>query len=93
MTLNRPRQRNAMSGDAARALAAGLDRLDADSELTVGVLTGAGGTFCSGMDLKAFLTGDLPEIPGRGMGGLTEMPPRKPLIAAVEGWPWPAGSR
>jgi enoyl-CoA hydratase len=86
MTLNRPQQRNAMDGDAARALAAALDRLDADNELTVGVLTGAGGTFCSGMDLKAFLTGDLPEIPGRGMGGLTETPPRKPLIAAVEGW-------
>lgn len=86
MTLNRPRQRNAMDGAAARELAAALDRLDADDELAVGVLTGAGGTFCAGMDLKAFLTGDMPDLPGRGMGGLTEAPPAKPLVAAVEGW-------
>ena len=86
MTLNRPRQRNAMNGAAGRGLASALDRLDADDDLAVGVLTGAGGNFCAGMDLKAYLVGDLPEIPGRGMGGLTEKPPRKPLVAAVEGW-------
>ncbi len=50
------------------------------------MLTGAGGTFCSGMDLKAYLHGDRPSIPGRGFGGITITPPRKPLIAAVEGW-------
>ena len=50
------------------------------------MLTGAGGTFCSGMDLKGFLTGDVPIVEGRGLGGLTERPPRKPLIAAVEGY-------
>ena len=50
------------------------------------MLTGAGGTFCSGMDLKGFLTGDVPLVEGRGLGGLTEPPPRKPLIAAVEGY-------
>jgi enoyl-CoA hydratase len=50
------------------------------------VLTGAGGTFCSGMDLKAYLHGDRPSIPGRGFGGITITPPRKPLVAAVEGW-------
>ena len=86
ITLNRPRMRNALDGATARALAAALDRLDADPELRVGVLTGAGGTFSSGMDLKAFLRGDTPAIEGRGLGGLTQAPPRAPLIAAVEGW-------
>jgi len=52
----------------------------------VGVLTGVGGTFCAGMDLKTFIAGDSPEIPGRGFGGMTQDPPRKPVIAAVEGW-------
>jgi enoyl-CoA hydratase len=70
----------------ATGLAAALDRLDEEPALSVGVLTGAGGTFSSGMDLKGFLTGDSPVIEGRGLGGLTQAPPRKPLIAAVEGW-------
>ena len=48
--------------------------------------TGAGGSFCSGMDLKAFVAGERPEIEGRGFAGLTERPPVKPLIAAVEGY-------
>ncbi|GGM64472.1 crotonase/enoyl-CoA hydratase family protein [Dactylosporangium sucinum] len=86
MTINRASARNAMDGPTAREMAAALDRLDESPELFVGVLTGAGGTFCAGMDLKAFLTGDTPEVPGRGMGGITERPPRKPVIAAVEGW-------
>ena len=50
------------------------------------MLTGAGGTFCAGMDLKAWMRGDKPMIPGRGFGGITITPPRKPLIAAVEGY-------
>ncbi|MFC4944279.1 crotonase/enoyl-CoA hydratase family protein [Pseudonocardia sp. GCM10023141] len=86
MTIDRVAVRNAMDGPTARALAAALDELDADPDLFVGVLTGAGGTFCAGMDLKGFLTGDTPGIPGRGLGGLTQRPPRKPLVAAVEGW-------
>jgi len=85
-TLNRPAKRNAMNGAMARALADTMDELDADSELTVGVLTGAGGTFCAGMDLAAFLAGDVPDIPGRGLGGITRTPPETPLIAAVEGY-------
>jgi len=86
ITINRPEVKNALDGAAARALAAAVDELDADDELRVGVLTGAGGTFCAGMDLKAFLRGDKPSIEGRGFGGITTTPPRKPLIAAVEGW-------
>ncbi|MDO9457612.1 crotonase/enoyl-CoA hydratase family protein [Nocardioides sp.] len=86
ITINRPGARNALDGAVARGIAAAVDELDASDELWVGVLTGAGGTFCSGMDLKGFLTGDLPLVEGRGLGGITERPPRKPLVAAVEGY-------
>jgi enoyl-CoA hydratase len=86
ITINRPDARNALDGATGRAIAAAADELDTDPDLRVGVLTGAGGTFCAGMDLKAFLSGDLPEIEGRGLAGITVTPPRKPLIAAVEGW-------
>jgi enoyl-CoA hydratase len=86
ITINRPEARNALNGAAAKALAAAADELDADGDLRVGVLTGAGGTFCAGMDLKAWMTGDKPVIEGRGFGGITITPPRKPLIAAVEGY-------
>ncbi|MFC1437236.1 crotonase/enoyl-CoA hydratase family protein [Streptacidiphilus sp. N1-10] len=86
ITINRPGSRNAVDGATARAIAAAVDELDADEELRVGVLTGAGGTFCAGMDLKAWLNDDKPFIPGRGFAGVTMAPPRKPLIAAVEGW-------
>lgn len=86
ITLNRPQVRNAMDRAMAYAVAAALDELDADPALVVGILTGAGGSFSAGMDLKAFLlTGERPEVPGRGLAGLTEAPPRTPLIAAVEG--------
>jgi enoyl-CoA hydratase len=86
MTLNRPEARNAINEGIAGELAAALDRLDGDPDLRVGVLTGAGGTFSSGMDLKGFLRGENPVIEGRGLGGITEAPPQTPLIAAVEGW-------
>jgi len=86
ITISRPEVRNALNGAAARALAAAADELDADGDLRAGVLTGAGGAFCTGMDLKAYLRGDKPNIEGRGFGGITITPPRKPLIAAVEGW-------
>jgi enoyl-CoA hydratase len=86
ITINRPAQRNAISREVAEALASALDLLDSDPSLSVGVLTGAGGTFSAGMDLKAFANGQTPIIPGRGFGGLTQADIRKPLIAAVEGW-------
>jgi len=86
ITIVRPEVRNALNGAASRALAAAADELDADGDLRAGVLTGAGGAFCTGMDLKAYLRGDKPNIEGRGFGGITITPPRKPLIAAVEGW-------
>jgi enoyl-CoA hydratase len=86
VTINRPEAKNAMSKTAAEGIAAAMDRLDADENLRVGVLTGAGGTFCSGMDLKGFLRGESPTIEGRGFGGIVQKPPAKPLIAAVEGF-------
>lgn len=86
ITIDRPGAKNAVTSAVATGIAAALDRLDADPALRVGVLTGAGGTFCAGMDLKGFLAGDVPFLEGRGFGGLVEAPPRTPLIAAVEGW-------
>lgn len=86
ITINRPQAKNALNAAVAQGIAAAIDELEEDDTLRVGVLTGAGGTFSSGMDLKAFLTGELPVVEGRGLGGITEAPPAKPLIAAVEGW-------
>jgi enoyl-CoA hydratase len=86
ITINRPQARNALNNAVAHGIAAAVDELDASDELRVAVLTGAGGTFSSGMDLKAFLAGERPGLPGRGLCGITETPPRKPLIGAVEGW-------
>lgn len=86
VTINRPEARNAMSKAAAEGIAAAMDRLDAEDALRVGILTGAGGSFCSGMDLKGFLRGESPSIEGRGFGGIVQKPPEKPLIAAVEGY-------
>src|SRR4051794_7720187 len=86
ITLNRPEARNAVNLALAEGIAAGLDELDADDGLSVGVLTGAGGFFCSGMDLKAFVTGERPWAADRGFAGITQRGPRKPIIAAVEGY-------
>jgi|TARA_R100000005_G_scaffold95328_1_gene76428 enoyl-CoA hydratase len=86
VTINRPQRRNAVTRQVSEGIAAAMDRLDRDEELSVGIITGAGGSFCAGMDLQAFLDGERPEIEGRGFGGITEKPPRKPLIAAVEGF-------
>lgn len=86
MTLNRPEARNAVTLEMAEAMAAALDALDANPDVSVGIINGAGGTFCAGMDLKGFLQGKRPSLPGRGFCGITMKPPRKPIIAAVEGY-------
>jgi enoyl-CoA hydratase len=86
ITNNRPEAKNALTAGVAQAVAAAVDELDSDDTLHVGVLTGAGGIFSSGMDLKGFMRGELPTVEGRGLCGITQTPPRKPLIAAVEGW-------
>ena len=85
VTIDRPQVRNAINTATASAIAGAMETLDSDTDLVAGVITGAGGTFCTGMDLKAFLAGERPSIPGRGFAGIVERPPDKPIIAAVEG--------
>jgi enoyl-CoA hydratase len=86
VTLNRPEARNAVNAAVAAGVAEAMDRLDESPQLRVGVLTGAGGTFCAGMDLKAFVRGESAVVEHRGFAGLVERPSAKPLIAAVEGY-------
>ncbi|WP_405915460.1 crotonase/enoyl-CoA hydratase family protein [Streptomyces sp. NBC_00728] len=86
ITINRPQAKNALNLAVAQGIADAVDELDASDDLRVGVLTGAGGTFSAGMDLKAFLRGESPAIEGRGLAGITITPPKKPLIGAAEGW-------
>jgi enoyl-CoA hydratase len=91
ITINRPKAKNAVNSAVAHGLADAVDRLDGDPGLSVGIVTGAGGTFCAGMDLKAFARGEVPIVEGRGMG-FTERGPVKPLIAAVEGYALAGGT-
>lgn len=86
MTLNRPEAKNAATLAMSQLMAEALDELDKRDDIRIGIVTGAGGTFCAGMDLKGFLRGERPSVPGRGFAGITEQPPRKPVIAAVEGY-------
>jgi enoyl-CoA hydratase len=86
VTLNRPKAKNAANKALSEGVAAAMDELDSNDDIRVAILTGAGGTFCAGMDLKAFVSGEMPMVEGRGFAGLTEAPPAKPLIAAVEGF-------
>jgi enoyl-CoA hydratase len=86
VTLNRPEARNAVNLALAEGVASALEELDGDGELQVGILTGAGGSFSAGMDLKAFVRGERPYVEGRGFAGIVQGPPRRPLIAAVEGF-------
>lgn len=84
ITLNRPRSRNAVDLAMAQAIHQALEEYDARPDLRCAILTATGTVFCAGMDLKAFLRGERPSTT-RGFAGLVEQPPRKPLIAAVNG--------
>jgi enoyl-CoA hydratase len=86
ITINRPEQRNAVNAAVAQGIAAALDQLDDDAGLSLAVLTGAGKGFCAGMDLKAFLAGEIPYAGDRGFAGITQRASAKPLIAAIEGF-------
>jgi enoyl-CoA hydratase/carnithine racemase len=86
ITLNRPEVRNAVNAALAAGVAGALDELDDDPTLSVGVLTGAGGFFCAGMDLGAFVKGESPWFGDRGFAGIAQRASRKPLIAAIEGF-------
>jgi enoyl-CoA hydratase len=86
ITIDRPEARNAVNGAVAEGIAAALERLDAEDALRIGIVTGAGGTFSAGMDLKAFVKGERPYVGDRGFAGITQRAADKPLIAAVEGY-------
>jgi enoyl-CoA hydratase len=84
VTIDRPERRNAVDGPTAAALLEAYERFAADEDARVLVLTGAGGTFCAGADLKALETLD-PDAPAGPMG-FTRLTPAKPAIAALGGW-------
>lgn len=86
ITIDRPEVRNAVNAAVAEGVAGALDELDGDDSLSVGVLTGAGGFFCAGMDLGAFVKGESPWFGDRGFAGIAQRAAAKPLIAAIEGF-------
>lgn len=87
VTIDRPQVRNAVDGPTAAGLAAAFRRFEATEDLAVAILTGAGGTFCSGADLKAVADGRGNRVAAAGDGpmGPTRMLLGKPVLAAVEG--------
>ena len=88
VTIDRPHARNAVDAEHAAALTAAFEAFDADDDAAVAVLTGAGGTFCAGADLKAAAAGTLDVgPPGEGPAGMgpTRLLLSKPVVAAVEG--------
>ena len=85
ITLDRPEVRNAIDLRTARLLERAVDDAEADDSVRVLVLTGAGRSFCAGMDLASAAKGQFPVTERRGPLGLTAEPPTKPMIAAVEG--------
>jgi enoyl-CoA hydratase len=86
ITINRPEVRNAVNAAVATGVAGALEELDGDEGLSVGILTGAGGYFCAGMDLGAFVKGESPWFGDRGFAGIAQRASHKPLIAAIEGF-------
>jgi enoyl-CoA hydratase len=86
ITIDRPEVRNAVNAAVAAGIASALDELDDDDSLSVGILTGAGGFFCAGMDLGAFVRGESPWFGDRGFAGIAQRASAKPLIAAIEGF-------
>lgn len=91
ITLDRPEARNAFNRAMALEFEAIVDRYDADEALRVAIVKGAGGTFCAGMDLKAAARGETAYSERRGGFGIMELPPMKPIIAAVEGHAYAGG--
>ena len=87
MTINRPEARNAVSAEVANGIEAAIDKLEADDDVWVGVITGSGPVFCAGADLKAIAAGRAAEISTArgGFAGITARERTKPIIAAVDG--------
>ncbi len=86
ITLDRPEARNAVDGNTALAVERSIRDMEADESVRACVITGAGGNFCAGMDLRAFLRGEIVRLPGTGFAGVTQAKLTKPLVAAVEGY-------
>ena len=86
ITINRPQVRNAVNRAVSYGVCEAIDEMERRPDLRIAILTGAGGHFCAGMDLKAFSQGEVTRVEGRGLLGIVMTPPKKPLIAAVEGY-------
>jgi enoyl-CoA hydratase len=86
ITINRPQVRNAINREVALAVEAAVVRVNAEPDIRCAVITGAGSNFSAGMDLKAFLRGEVVRLPGTGLAGFTQAKLLKPFIAAVEGY-------
>jgi enoyl-CoA hydratase len=87
ITLHRPEARNAVNGDVAAGIEAAIDRLEADDDLWVGIITGTGPVFCAGADLKVISRGEAASIQTErgGFAGFVRRERTKPVIAAVDG--------
>lgn len=87
LTIRRPEARNAVNGEVARGMEAAIDRLEAEEDAWVGVVTGEGPVFCAGADLKAIAAGQAGELATSkgGFAGITRRDRTKPIIAAVDG--------
>jgi len=86
ITINRPQVKNAVNRAVSYGVCEALDEMERRPDLRLAILTGAGGNFCTGMDLKAFAAGEVTRVEGRGILGIVNVPPKKPVIAAVEGY-------
>jgi enoyl-CoA hydratase len=87
LTINRPEARNAVNGAVASGIEEGIDKLEADDDLWVGILTGVPPVFCAGADLKEINSGNAAALQTKrgGFGGIAQRERTKPIIAAVDG--------
>jgi enoyl-CoA hydratase len=87
LTINRPEARNAVNGAVASGMEEAIDRLEADDEVWVGILTGTGPVFSAGADLKAIAEGTAAQMQTKrgGFAGIARRERTKPIIAAVNG--------
>ena len=87
LTINRPEARNAVNGAVANGIEEGIDKLEADDDLWVGILTGVPPVFCAGADLKEINSGNAGGLQTKrgGFGGIVQREREKPIIAAVDG--------
>lgn len=86
VTINRPERRNAVDYETGQELVDVMERIDADDDLSVGILTGAGDSFCAGADLKEIADGVDMEGRTYSLMGFSHATVKKPTIAAIEGY-------